>query len=105
MLFVSDHNVVRAADSVTVWFRNEYFKSQTSGPLTSYRSSVSRYQLSCTRSAMRVLAYSYYTKSNLDGTFQSFVNDEDKVRWEPAVPGTIGELMVNWACSKAKHKQ
>lgn len=100
-LFVSDHHVTVRGTVVAAWFRWEVNTAQTdtySGQ--SYQSYVMRYEISCEKDATRDLAITYYSDSNLEGTTWSQVFDADKVQWSPAVPGTIGEFMVEWGCAQ-----
>ena len=40
----------------------------------------------------------YYVNNNLDGAGSSYTYDETKVAWAPAIPGTIGDSLLDWAC-------
>jgi hypothetical protein len=41
----------------------------------------------------------YYGENNLGGGTGSSVNsDEAKVSWAPAIPGTVGDYLLDWAC-------
>jgi hypothetical protein len=101
VVFASSHNMVRNGNIVTVWLRWEYMKAQSSR-FPPYKSEVVREQIDCGRLATRLLSTSYYANNNLEGQPQTFVADEHKQSWEPAIPGTVGEYMVQWVCSKPK---
>jgi hypothetical protein len=98
--YTSTHNVTRsAAGIVTKWFRWEYQIAQGyPGPL--YLSAVERDEFDCGAGVSRVIATSYYEQNNLGGNSRSQVADRTKTPWSPAVPGTIGEMMLSEACAK-----
>lgn len=103
LLFASTRNVAQAGPTVAAWFRWEYMTAQSDEYSTSYHSLVVREEVDCSRQAMRSLASAYYSKNNLGGASSSFVTEQKLPVWSPAIPGTIGDTMVTWACSKLKH--
>lgn len=99
--FASTHNVVRSGAVVTIWIRWEYREEQSSSAYVKYRSSVAREDIDCARQAVKILTISLYPKNNMDGTATSYVY-EQKARWDPSVPGTVGEFLSNWVCNRFK---
>jgi hypothetical protein len=71
-----------------------------------YRSYVARTEVDCETDSTRDMAITYYSDSNLDGAMGSQVADPKIAQWSPAVPGSIGESMVEWGCAqmRAKHR-
>jgi len=102
MFFVSNHNVTRSGTVITIWSRWEYRSEQTSQYYVKFRSSVTREEVDCTRQASRVLIASYYLQNNMDGEATSYSYEREKALWSPSVPGTVGEYLSNWVCSRFK---
>jgi hypothetical protein len=101
--FASTHNVVHSGAIVTVWIRWEYRLEQSSSSYyMKYRSSVTREEVDCMRQAMRALTVSYYPQNNMDGTATSYSYENQKVTWDPSVPGTVGEYLSTWICNRFK---
>ena len=104
IIFVSTHNVIVRGSIVTAWFRWEYMAPQTYAGYLTYRGEVVRTEIDCETSATRDLAGTFYSDNNLDGTTNSQVADPKTTQWSPAVPGTIGEFMVEWGCAQLRSK-
>jgi hypothetical protein len=104
-LFVSSHNMMIRGRLVTAWFRWEYMAAQTYLNQF-YQSAVVREEIDCDSAATRDLAITSYSDSNLGGsTILSQVFDAKVVAWAPAIPGTMGEFMVRWACARVRTHQ
>lgn len=104
MFFVSNHNVIRSGTAITIWSRSEYRSEQTSQNHVSFRSSVTREEVDCTRQASRVLTVSYYPQNNMNGEATSYSYEREKARWSLFEPGTVGEYLSNWICGRLKPK-
>jgi hypothetical protein len=102
VLYVSTHDITIQGKLVTAWFRWEFMTNQTYAIYQTYRSFVDRTEIDCATDATRELAATYYADSNLDGASNSQVADPKSAPWSPAVPGTIGELMVEWGCAQIR---
>ena len=102
MFFVSNHNAMRSGTVITIWSRWEYRSEQTSQYYMSFRSSVTREEVDCAKQTSRVLTASYYPKNNMDGDARSYAYEREKAVWSPSVPGTVGEYLSNWVCSRFK---
>lgn len=57
-----------------------------------------RQMFDCARMTTKSVAITYYPENNLDGIGLSFVYEEAKVGWAPAIPGTVGDTLLDWAC-------
>jgi len=105
IIYVSTHNVLVRGSIVTAWFRWEYMAPQTYAGYLTYRGEVVRTEIDCETSATRDLAGTFYSDNNLDGATKSQVADPKTAQWSPAVPGTIGEFMVEWGCAKLRSQR
>jgi hypothetical protein len=102
LFYASTHNVIRSGQIITIWIRWEYRLEQSSAYNLKFRSVVAREEVDCTRQASRDLTQSFYPKNNLDGTATSYSYESQKVLWDPSIPGTVGEFLANWVCSRFK---
>ncbi len=102
VVYVSTHDVTVKGHIVTAWFGWEFMSNQSNSMYQTYRSFVERTEMDCATDTTRDLAATYYASSNLDGASTSQVADPSSAQWAPAVPGTIGELMVEWGCTQIR---
>lgn len=104
VVYVSTHNVRVQGAVVTAWFRWEYMTAQTYAAYITYRSDVVRAEINCQTDALRDMAITLYSGNNLEGSTNSKVSDPGVVQWSPAVPGTIGESIVEWGCAQIRSR-
>jgi hypothetical protein len=99
-VFGSRRHAVREGSVASIWVRYEYRERQSHGG-ENYQSDVVRVMYDCARVASKDVAITYYSGSNLEGEPTSYTYDESKVRWSPAIPGTLGDSLLDWACNAA----
>lgn len=93
--FATRHDAERKGDVVTMWLRIEYKHPQN--PLD-HRSAVSRDDWDCRKRQRSTLGLVFYTFNNLED--QTPERSTNPLRyWEKVEPGTIGETLLNFACS------
>lgn len=93
--FATRHDAVREGDMVTMWTRVEYKHPQN--PLN-HRSSVSRDQWDCKNRRRSTKGLVFYKFNNLeDETPERSTNPLQY--WENVEKGTVGETLLNFACS------
>jgi hypothetical protein len=96
---------MREGAKVYVWFRWEYQHPQpwnhSSNNIVS--SLVMREVYDCTRQVSKELSQVGYAENNLQHELNDaqLVFEEGTQKWVPVIPGTIGEYMLNWACTTA----
>jgi len=99
VLFVSTHHIMVNGTVVTAWFRWEYQTDMTYG-LDTFRSIVTRDRIDCARDVDMTISQTIYSKQNMEGTATSQISDQRTAKWEPIIPGSLGEAELNWACNK-----
>jgi hypothetical protein len=93
--FATRHDAEREGEVVTMWLRIEYKHPQN--PLA-HRSAVSRDSWDCQKKQRSTLGLVFYKFNNLqDETPERSTNPLRY--WEKVQPGTIGETLLNFACS------
>jgi hypothetical protein len=93
--FATRHDAEREGDIVTMWLRIEYKHPQN--PLD-HRSAVSRDSWDCKKRQRSTLGLVFYKFNNLeDDTPERSTNPLRY--WEKVAAGTIGETLLNFACS------
>ena len=97
-VFGSHRHATRDGNVVALWLRHEYREEQTTSAGERFRSSVVRSMFDCARVASKGVSYTYYSRNNLDAVGPSYTYDETKVAWSPAIPGTMGDSLLDWAC-------
>ena len=101
-MFGSRRHESRKGSTVAVWLRFEYREAQGDG----FKSAVERDIYDCARIASKTLSVTYYNENNLGGApGSSTTYDEDKVSWAPAIHGTVGDFLLDWACKTASKAQ
>jgi hypothetical protein len=96
--FGSHRHAIREGNIVSIWLRYEYRDQQATNANERFKSDVVRQMFDCTRMTTKSVATTYYPENNLDGIGPSYVYDETKVGWAPAIPGTVGDTLLDWAC-------
>jgi hypothetical protein len=101
-VFGSRRHETRKGSTVAVWLRFEYREAQGDG----FKSAVERDVYECARIASKALSVTYYSENNLGGAPRNSTTfDEDKVSWAPVIPGTVGDLLLDWVCKTASKAQ
>jgi hypothetical protein len=103
-VFGSRRHAIREGNVVSIWLRREYRESQSNGA-GSYKAAVERYMYDCARVASKNVAGTFYSENNLGGSGSSFTNEEKLVSWVPAIPGTLGDFLLDWACKTVPRAQ
>jgi hypothetical protein len=98
-VFGSRRHATREGSVVSLWLRYEYREQQTLNGYSNVKSVVERDMYDCARVKSKGVSSTYYGENNLGGGTGSSVNsDEAKVSWAPAIPGTVGDYLLDWAC-------
>lgn len=85
----------RKGDIVTMWLRIEYKNPQSPG---AHRSAASRDEWDCVKRQRSTLGIIFYKWNNLQADEPE--RSTNLLRyWEKIEPGTIGETLLNFACS------
>ena len=93
--FASRFDSERNGDIVTMWLRIEYKNPQSPG---AHKSAVSRDDWDCIKRQRSTRGLIFYKWNNLQA--DEPVHSSNLLRyWEKIVPGTIGETLLNFACS------
>jgi hypothetical protein len=105
-VFGSHRHATREGNVVSLWLRYEYREQQTVNGYADVKSAVERDMYDCARVRSKGVSSTYYGENNLGGGTGSSVNyDEVKVAWAPAIPGTVGDFLLDWACKTVPHAQ
>lgn len=101
-IFGSHTHATREGNIVALWLRYEYREAQTDQPGLNYKSFVEREIFDCGNVKYKIVAEIYYSESNLGGVSRApYEYDEAKVGWTAAIPGTLGDSLLDWACKAA----
>lgn len=100
-VFGSRRHEIRKGSVVAVWLRTEYRETQANNGI-SYKSLVERDMYDCERIANKEVSVAYYGENNLNAPAGSFTFDEEKSTWNPIIPGTVGDSLLDWACRASK---
>ena len=93
--FATRHDSERNGDVVTMWTRVEYRHAQSP---SSHFSSVSRDDWDCKERRRSTRGLVFYQWNNLEDTDPE--RSTNLLRyWEKIEPGTVGETLLNFACS------
>jgi hypothetical protein len=103
-VFGTRRHAIRTGDVVTVWLRFEYREPQTNSG-ERYKSQVERKVYDCARMASKTVSDTRYAENNLTGVGASDTYDESKISWTPAIPGTVGDFLIDWACKSVPRAQ
>ncbi|MGH8249713.1 MAG: surface-adhesin E family protein [Steroidobacteraceae bacterium] len=93
--FATRQDSARKGDIVTMWLRIEYKHPQN--PLE-HRSVVSRDDWDCKKRQRSTLGLVFYKFNNLEDRTPERSTNPLRY-WEKVEPGTIGETLINFACS------
>jgi hypothetical protein len=104
-VFGSHRHATREGNIVALWLRYEHREQQTNGANGHYKSDVEREMYDCARVASKGVATTYYPENNLGGVGPSYTYEEAKVAWSPAIPGTVGDFLLDWACKTTPRAQ
>jgi len=96
-VFGSHRHATREGNVATIWLRFEYREEQVNGSET-YKSLVERNKYDCVRMTSKEVSSTYYGENNLGSGGSSLTFDESKAAWTPAIPGTLGDELLDWAC-------
>jgi len=96
-VFGSHRHGTRKGSVVAVWLRFEYREGKSIDGV-SYKSVVERDLYDCGRVASKGVSATYYFENNLQSPGPSNVYEEGKIAWDPAIPGTLGDSLLSWAC-------
>lgn len=101
-LFYLATNMTRSGRSASVWVMNNYAASQTAPSMGSFRSTVERWTVDCPDKSMGTQQATYYAgafgKNQVVGTWRPLGGPSMQF----AVPGSMGEAIVETACKPAK---
>jgi surface-adhesin protein E len=103
-VFVSEHQLKRSGQVMSVWLRQEYAEPQKSADNETYLSEVQRVDFDCGKDRARATAIIYYAGNNLRGTEQAAAIEPKESPWSPIVPGTQSESNFQWACTPERMK-
>ena len=103
-IFGSHRHATREGNVVALWFRTEYREGQSSGN-ESFKSLVERNMYDCVRMASKQVSTTSYRENNLEGPASSFTFEGAKTAWAPAIPGTVGDSLLDWACKSVPRTQ
>lgn len=93
--FASRHDSERNGDIVTMWLRIEYKNPQSPG---AHKSAASRDDWDCVKRQRSTRGLIFYKWNNLQA--EEPVRSTNLLRyWEKIEAGTIGETLLNFACS------
>ena len=105
-IFGSHRHATREGNIVAIWLRYEYRDEQRNDLASQYKSEVQRNIYDCARVTFKSVAITYYGSNNLSGgEGLPYTYDEAKVAWAPAIPGTIGDSLLDWACKTTPRPQ
>jgi hypothetical protein len=102
-VFATRRQLMRDGPRVYVWFRWEHRHPEYWNGTTAYQSLVERDLLDCARQVKKVVSQQGYVGNNLAGGSSglSVVVEEKDGKWTPVIPGTVDEVLLDWACSSA----
>jgi hypothetical protein len=104
-VFASHRHATREGNVVSIWLRHEYRESQETIAREHYKSAVERAMYDCARVNSKSVSSTYYAENNLSGLGPTYTYDEAKVGWTPAIPGTVGDSLLDWACKTTPRPQ
>lgn len=104
MVLTSDKQLQFSGKKVTIWHRFEY-KEPIEYLGKYYESFVERDQYDCDSLQNRTVFYNGYEKRNMKGEISGNRIDPDKAVWQAIIPGTMGEQMMEYACSLLPKKE
>jgi len=95
--FATRHESARKGDIVTMWMRIEYKHPQS--PLA-HKSALSKDDWDCKKRQRSTTGVFFYKWNNLQNDRPEPEHSTNLIRsWEKVEPGTIGETLLNFACS------
>jgi hypothetical protein len=98
-VFGSHRHATREGSTVSLWLRYEYREAQLNNANQLYKSVVQRKIYDCAHAASKSAADSFYSENNLGAPGSSYTYDEKKMAWDPAIPGSVGDSLLEWACN------
>jgi hypothetical protein len=97
VFFATRHEAVRKGDVVSMWMRIEYKHGQN--PLD-HRSALSHDDWDCRKRERSTTGVFFYKWNNLQTDRDEPEHSTNLLRtWEKVAPNTIGETLLNFACS------
>jgi Surface-adhesin protein E len=103
-IFGSHRHGTREGNVVAIWLRYEFRDKQIiNGNVV--RSRVERNLYDCAGVRSKPVSDGFYPQSNLGGEPITNTFDEAKVAWSPAIPGTVGDSLLDWACKTTTRAQ
>jgi hypothetical protein len=103
-IFITDHQLKRSGQIMSVWLRQEYAEPQKSADSGAYFSAVQHLDFDCAKDRARATAVIYYSGNNLKGSEQDAGVDPKDAPWSPIVPGTQNESNLQWVCTPERMK-
>jgi hypothetical protein len=97
--YTTTHQMKRSGKTVTIWLRQEFAEAQVDPNGDQYLSLVQKVEYDCNKEQARPLLIIYYAANNIKGSAQTEQADPKQSPWTPIVPGTLGELNLQWACA------
>lgn len=101
-LYYLAKNMTRSGRSASVWVMNNYAAGQSTPSVGSFRSTVERWTVDCSDKSMGTQQTTYYAgafgKDQVVGTWRPVMGPSTQF----AVPGSMGEAVVDAACKPAK---
>jgi surface-adhesin protein E len=96
-IYVDPETIRRNGDLVKLWQLYDYKTRQTVGG-DSFLSSKAQRQFDCVTQRTRLLAFTHFT-GNM-GSGNRVFSDLDESEWKPVAPGSVGQALWRFACSK-----
>ncbi len=97
--YTTTHQMKRSGKTVTIWLRQEFAEPQVDPNGDQYLSIVQKVDYDCAKEQARPVLIIYYSANNIKGGAQTEQADPKQAPWTPIVPGTLGELNLQWACA------
>ena len=100
MVFASPYNLARDGPISSLWYRWEFMNGQHNQEASDrFYSFVEQEEVDCVGRTSKQLAVIYYAGNNLFPETSFYARDAAKGSWSPAARGTVGQLMISWACT------
>jgi surface-adhesin protein E len=95
--YVDPGTIRRNGALVKIWYLLDSLQSRTVQQ-SQYLSQKAQAQIDCAEERMRVLTFTNYSGNMGNGNVVYTNNDESE--WTAVAPGTVGEVLWNFACGK-----
>jgi hypothetical protein len=94
--YFDPHTIRRKGELVKMWVLYDYKTVQTM--IISFLSIRKQHQFDCAEERTRTFAERYFT-GNM-GSGKVVFNNSDEGKWSPVQPGSVGQILWNYACGK-----